>query len=146
MVKKTITYVDYNGQKRTEDHFFHFSQAELAELEFSVDGGLTGLITKIINSVDQTKLIALFKEMIMKSYGIKSDDGKRFIKSKEISESFSQTPAYSMLFMELATNDEEGAKFVNALLPEVIKDKTEVENEVQKIKNSIEDKEVGISD
>ena len=112
MLKKTITYTDYNGVERTEDFYFHFSKAELAEMEMGTAGGYAEMIKKIIAAQDAPTLIKIFKEIVLKAHGIKSDDGKRFMKSPEIAEAFSQTEAYSQLFMELATNSDAAAKFV----------------------------------
>lgn len=123
MLKKTITYTDYNGTERTEDFYFNLSKAELMEMEMSRTGGLAETITKIINAQDQPAIIKLFKELILKAYGVKSDDNKRFIKSEEISKAFSETPAYSELFMELATDDKAAAKFVEGIVPADISQK-----------------------
>lgn len=117
MLKKTITYVDYNGAERTEDFYFNLSKAEVMEMEMSTSGGLAEMIKKIVASQDAPAIIKIFKDLILKSYGEKSPDGKRFIKSEEIATSFSQTEAYSQLFMELATNADEAAKFVNGIIP-----------------------------
>jgi len=117
MLKKTITYTDYDGNKRTEDFYFNLSKAEVAEMEMSAEGGLTKTLEKIVAEQDGKRIIEMFKDLILKAYGEKSLDGKRFIKSKELSEAFSQTEAYSELFMELATNAEASAAFVNGIIP-----------------------------
>lgn len=117
MLKKKITYVDYNGVERTEEFLFNLTQAEVTEMELSTPGGLVETINKIVESKDGKEIISLFKEIILKSYGEKSPDGRRFVKSKELSDAFSQTEAYSILFMELATNAELSAAFVNAIVP-----------------------------
>lgn len=117
MLKKTITYTDYDGVERTEDFFFNLSKAEIAEMELSNYGGMERLIQQIAMTQDRKRLIDLFKEIILKSYGEKSQDGRRFIKSKELSEAFSQTEAYSELFMQLATNTDAAAAFVNGIMP-----------------------------
>jgi len=119
MIKKTIKYTDYNGVERTEDYYFNLSKAEIAEMEMSTEGGLAESIKKIVNAQDTPAVIKLFKSLILKAYGEKSADGKRFIKSEELATAFSQTEAYSELFMELATNDKEAAKFVNGIIPAV---------------------------
>ena len=113
MLKKTINYVDYNGVERKEDFYFNLTKAEVTEMELSVDGGLSQMIEQLVNAKDNKQIIALFKEIILKAYGEKSADGRRFIKSKELSEAFSQTEAYSELFVELALNEDEAAKFIN---------------------------------
>lgn len=117
MLKKTITYVDYNDVERTEDYYFNLSKAELMEMELSIAGGLSETIDKIIKTKDTPSLVKIFKELVLKAYGVKSPDGKRFIKSDELREEFSQTEAYSQLFMELATNAEAAAAFVNGIIP-----------------------------
>lgn len=117
MLKKSITYTDYEGVERTEDFYFNLSKAELVEMEFGVDGGLQKKIDKIVQSRDSKEIISLFKDIILRSYGVKSDDGKRFIKSKELADEFSQTEAYSELFMALASDDKEAADFINGIVP-----------------------------
>lgn len=117
MLKKTITYKDYNGVERTENHYFNLTKAEVMEMEMSTTGGLAEKIQKIVDAKDTPSIIKVFKELILKAYGVKSDDGKRFIKSEQISTEFAQTEAYSILFMELATNADEASKFVNGIVP-----------------------------
>lgn len=117
MLKKTITYIDYDGNERTEDFYFNLSKAEIMEMELSMPGGMAQMLNKIVAAQDGEKIIKTFKEIILKAYGEKSPDGKRFIKSEELSTAFSQTEAFSKLFVELATNAEEAAKFVNGIIP-----------------------------
>ena len=117
MLKKTIAYEDYNGNKREEDHYFNLTKAEITEMEMSTTGGFAEMIQRVVAAQDAPSIIKIFKDLILKSYGVKSPDGKRFIKSKELSEEFSQTEAYSQLFMELATDADSAAKFVNGIIP-----------------------------
>ena len=117
MLKKTITYTDYNGVERKEDFYFNLSKAEVMEMELSTTGGLAEMIKRIVAAQDQPAIIKVFKDLILKAYGEKSPDGKRFIKSPELSDAFAQTEAYSILFMELATNAEAAAAFVNGIIP-----------------------------
>lgn len=117
MIKKTITYNDYNGVERTEDFYFNLSKAEVMEMELSTTGGLAEMIKRVVAAQDQPAIIKIFKDLILKAYGEKSADGKRFIKSDEIAIAFSQTEAYSVLFMELATDADAAAKFVNGIVP-----------------------------
>lgn len=118
MLKKTITFTDYNGVERTEDFYFNLSKAEVMEMELSTTGGLAEMINKIVSAQDTPSIVKVFKDIILKAYGEKSPDGRRFIKSEELSEAFSQTEAYSELYMELSTNAEAAAKFVNEILPD----------------------------
>ena len=120
MLKKIITYTDYNGIERTEPFYFNLSKAELMEMELGVTGGMTEMLDKTITAKDAPSLMKTFKEMIMKAYGVKSDDGKRLIKSEELSIAFTQTEAYSVLFMELITDDKAAADFVNGIIPNEI--------------------------
>lgn len=117
MLKKTMTYTDYNGVTRTEDFYFNLTQAEVAEMEMSVDGGLVEMINRITAAKDGRQIIALFKDVILRAYGVKSDDGRRFIKNQEVRDAFAQTEVYSDLFMELATNSESAAAFVAGIIP-----------------------------
>lgn len=122
MLQKSIKYVDYNGVEREETFLFNLTKAELMEMELGTTGGLTGMIQKIIQTKDQPSIIKIFKELILKAYGEKSADGKRFIKTDEhgnpLSRAFSETEAYSNLFMELSTDDKAAAAFVNGIIPE----------------------------
>ena len=117
MLKKTIKYTDYDGNEREEDFYFNLNKAEVTEMELSKQVGLSEYIKRIVAAQDAPSLIELFKELICKSYGEKSLDGKRFVKSKELTEEFTQTEAYAELFVELASNAEEATKFVNGIMP-----------------------------
>lgn len=124
MLKKSIKYTDYNGVERDEIFYFNLSKAEIVEMELSAKGGLSEQLKAIIASDDEQKIIETFKKIILKAYGVKSEDGKRFIKSKELQEEFSQTEAYSELFMELSTQTEAAAEFINGIVPVEARDAT----------------------
>ena len=117
MLKETIKYTDYNEVERTEDFYFNLSKAELMEMELSTVGGLTEMITKIVNEKNAPAIVKIFKDLVLKAYGVKSADGKRFIKSDELRAEFEQTEAYSILFMKLATDADAAARFVNGIVP-----------------------------
>ena len=117
MLKERIKYTDYDGNEREEDFYFNLNETECAELNWSVGGGLQAFIQKIIDERDQTKIIAYFKEFLLKSYGEKSLDGKRFMKSEEISKAFSETEAFNVLFIKLGSDADYAAKFVEQVLP-----------------------------
>jgi hypothetical protein len=117
MLKKTVTYVDYNGMERTEDFYFNLSKAEVAEMELSVEGGFSKMLEEIVACKDNVRIVNIFKQMVLKAYGEKSADGRRFVKSEEISQAFAQTEAYSEIFMELALNTDAAAAFVNGIMP-----------------------------
>lgn len=117
MLKKTITYSDYNGVERTEDFYFNLSKAEIMEMEMGTTGGLAEMITRIVQAQDAPAIIRIFKDLVLKAYGEKSADGKRFIKSEELATGFAQTEAYSILFMELATDADAASKFINGIVP-----------------------------
>lgn len=117
MFTKTITYIDYDNNKRTEDFLFNLSKAEIIRMEFSETGGMEKMINKIIAEQDNKKLMNLFENIILKAYGEKSADGKRFIKSEELSTNFKQTEAYSELLVELLTNEAAATEFINKIIP-----------------------------
>lgn len=121
MFTKTVTYKDYNGNTRTETHYFNFTEAELAEMEMSAEGGFAARVQRIMDANNKPELIQIIKKFILDAYGIKSDDGRRFMKSDEIRQAFIENPAYSEIFMELATNAEAAADFVNRVAPEGIR-------------------------
>lgn len=133
MLKKTITYTDYNGVERTEDKYFNLSKAEIMEMEMSTAGGFAEMVQGIVKAQDAPAIMKIFKDIILKSYGEKSPDGKRFIKSKELSDEFSQTEAYSDLFMELCTNAEASAAFINGIIPADVAEKAAAEASVSGI-------------
>jgi hypothetical protein len=118
VLAKVVTYTDYDGNERIETFRFNLTQAELTEMELSSSGGFSKHIEKIIAEKDNLRIVGLFKELILKAYGVKSDDGKRFMKSPELREAFAETEAYSILFMELATNSDAAAAFVNGIIPQ----------------------------
>lgn len=118
MIKKTVKYNDYNGIERTEDHYFHLNEAEVMELEMSINGGLSTMIDRVIAAQDGATIMKVFKDIILRAYGVKSDDGRRFIKNQEVRDSFVQTEAYSIIFMELVTDAKKAAEFVNGIIPE----------------------------
>lgn len=117
MLKKTITYIDYNGTTRKEDFYFNLTQAEVTELEVSVEGGLVEQINRIVAAQNGKVIIETFKDIILRAYGEKSPDGRRFIKNQEVRDAFAQTEAYSNLFMELATDAKAASEFVNGIVP-----------------------------
>lgn len=119
MLKKTITYIDFNGVERTEDFYFNLTKAEIAEMELEVPGGMTTMIERITKTQDTPSLIKVFKDLILRSYGKKSDDGRRFIKNAELIDEFKDSEAYSELFMELATDADAAAAFVNGITPKI---------------------------
>jgi len=119
MLKKTITYADYDGNQRTEDFYFNLNKAELAEMEMSYDGGLVKMIEKIVSAQDSKRIVEIFKDLILRAYGEKSSDGRRFVKTSELRDSFAQMEAYSELFMELASSAEAAAAFVNGITPTI---------------------------
>ena len=117
MFKKEITYTDYNGTERTETFYFNLSKAELAEMQLSASGGFESYIQSIIEAKDAASMVKIFKDVILMSYGEKSPDGKRFIKNAEVRDSFAQTEAYSVLFMELVSDDKAASAFINGIMP-----------------------------
>ena len=123
MIKKTVTFKDLNGKERTETHYFHFYEAEIMEMELSVEGGFSARVQKMIDAQDQPSLIAAIKKFVLDAYGVKSDDGRQFIKNDAVRAAFVQSPAYSKIFMELVLNDVVAAEFVKGVVPDDMKGK-----------------------
>jgi hypothetical protein len=117
VLKKTITYKNFNDEEVSEDFYFHLSQSDLVELEMSHSGGLSTSMQRIIAAEDNDSLIKEFKIIILKAYGKRSDDGRRFIKNQALREEFESTGAYSALFMELITNTDAAIEFTNGVIP-----------------------------
>lgn len=117
MLKKTIEFTDYNGEKRKEDYYFNLSKAELMEMELSTSGGFAEMLQRLVDTQNVPEIMKIFKQIVMKSYGVKSPDGKRFIKSEELSKEFTETEAYSEMFMELLTDPDAAAAFINGIVP-----------------------------
>lgn len=136
MRKETITYTDYNNVIRTEDFFFNLNEAELTALQYGVDGGLKEMLERIMKSNDNKQIMACFHELIAKSYGEKSPDGRRFVKSKELSEAFMQTEAYNELMLRFMTDANYSAEFINDVLADVMK-RTEERNAKKGENNTI---------
>nr|DAO14375.1 MAG TPA: hypothetical protein [Caudoviricetes sp.] len=117
MVKKTITYTDYNGTERTEDFYFNLTEAEVTELNLSMEGGMQAYIQKIVDAKSQLELVKLFKKIVLMSYGKKSLDGRLFVKNDDITAEFLAHPAYSQIYMELVTDEKKASEFVNGIIP-----------------------------
>jgi hypothetical protein len=117
MLKKTITYTDYNDKERTEDFYFNLTKAEVMEMEMTTTGGLAEQIAKIVAANDAPSIIKVFKDLVLKAYGEKSPDGRRFMKNDDIRTAFSETEAYSIIFMDLSQNTQAAVDFVNGIIP-----------------------------
>jgi len=118
MLKKTITYTDYEGNERTEDFYFNYSKAEVIEMELKRAGGFAKQLERIVQTIDSEKLVVEFKEFVLGAYGEKSADGKRFIKTQELRDAFSQTEAYSKIYLEFFTDKDAAPNFVNGVIPQ----------------------------
>ncbi len=123
MIKKTVTYTDLNGNTRTESFYFHYYESEILEMEMSVEGGFKERIQRIIDAQDQPSLMREIKKFVLSAYGVKSEDGKRFIKNDEVKAAFEQCPAYSKIFMELVMDDKVASEFVKGVVPADMSDR-----------------------
>lgn len=117
MLKKPITFRNLDGETVTETHYFHLTEAEVIEAEYEIDGGLTTYIQRVVDAQNEREIIAVYKKLLLLAYGKRSEDGKRFIKNDELRLEFTQNPAYSALFMELATDHKAAAEFTNGIMP-----------------------------
>lgn len=122
MYKITETFEDFNGNKRTEDFYFNFMESELTHMQFKTKGGLAGTINKIIATQDTPGLIDIFEELLQKSFGEKTADGRGFHKSPELLQSFMETEAYSQIYMRLATDNKAAQDFINNVVPKKMQD------------------------
>lgn len=118
MITITETYTDFNGTQRTEDFLFHFNQAELMEMEMSEEGGFSARVQRIINCNSQPELIKVIKKFVLDAYGVKSPDGRRFMKNDELRRSFEECPTYSKIFMRLVTDSNAAADWINKVVPD----------------------------
>lgn len=123
MVIKKIKYKDFNGVEREEEFMFNLTEAEITEMELMTEGGLSDSIKKIIAAQNTPQIIETFKNLLLKSYGQKSADGRLFIKNEKLTEEFTQTNAYSQFFMELATDDKAAIAFINGIIPESMRER-----------------------
>lgn len=119
MIKWKIKYVDYNGETQEEDFYFNLNKAEVMEMNLNANGAYAEYLQRIVDQRDGKKIAEEFRNLILTSYGEKSPDGRRFIKTAEKTEEFMQTEAYSELYMELATNPDSATKFITGVLPKV---------------------------
>nr|DAE07407.1 MAG TPA: hypothetical protein [Siphoviridae sp. ct8M020] len=117
MFKKTITYTDYDGNERTEDFRFNLSKAEYVMFENSVIGGMSKEIERAMAMQNGPRILEIFKDLVDRSYGVKTADGRRFMKSPELLQEFRETEAYVNLFMELVTDPEAGKAFLRGVSP-----------------------------
>ena len=135
MLTKTITYQDFDGNDITEEFCFNLTKSELTKMQLSKDGGLAEWLERMIKSRNNKEIMNAFEQILLKSYGIRSDDRKRFIKSEEISREFQQTNAYDILFMELIENETKMADFINAVMPKEVSEKVKERPIEEKIDN-----------
>lgn len=118
MLKETIKYTDYNGLEREEDHYFNLTEAEIIDMDMNMSGGLRAMLEAAISAQDAKTLYTVFKDILFKSYGRKSIDGRRFEKSEELSTEFMQTEAYNVLIKRLLKDDVKAADFIKGILPQ----------------------------
>lgn len=117
MLKKTITYTDFNGEERTEDFYFNLTKADLIKKEMMTKGGYRERLESVGKSNNGALIMSVFTELIQDSYGIKSEDGKHFAKSPEIAQDFMQSAAYDTFFMKLVTDADEAIAFTRGIMP-----------------------------
>lgn len=144
MLKKEITYEDFDGNQVTDILYFNLNRTEMIEMEVSYEGGLEAALKRIIESKDNKNLIGEFKKIILASYGVKSEDGKRFIKNDKLREDFTQTAAFDALFMDLATNENAAANFIIGIVPKDFAkpdEKAELAQKTATVLSTVENKE-----
>lgn len=137
MLKRNITYTDFDGNEVTETFYFNISKPELIEMEVDVDGGMAKMLERIIAANSSKEIIQTFKKIILASYGVRSEDGKRFIKNEQLREEFSQMAAYHQLFLDLSMNSEAAADFIKGVIPQDMVGAIEEAEAVEKAKNAV---------
>lgn len=124
MFTKTIKYTDYEGNERTRECRFHLSKVDLIEMNFSAAGGMEKVIKRIIDTQDMQKMLEIFKDLILKSYGELSDDGNQFVRvrnGRRLADDFAETAAYEALYMELVTDEKAATEFINGIIPQQLR-------------------------
>lgn len=132
MYKKTVTYKDFNGVERTESYYFNLNQVELMKMEVGTTGGFVEMVQRVIDAKDAPEILRVFEDLVLKAYGVKSDDGKRFEKSDKLTAEFASSAAYPIIYMEFATNADSAAEFVKGIIPADLSDKLPASAEVTK--------------
>lgn len=122
MLKKTITFTNFNDEECTDDFYFNLTEAELALMDASRSGGMQAYLERIVRQKDITKIAEEFQALIRKAYGVKSDDGRRFIKSEQLSDEFEQTNAYSELVVEILSDEAAAAAFISGIMPKKLQE------------------------
>lgn len=117
MIIETVTYENYYGEKKTKDLYFHLTKPELVDLQVSETEGLDKYIKRISASESQKEIVEVFKKIVKMAYGVVSPDGDRFMKNQEVKDAFLESPAYEAVYMRLATDEKEAAKFINGIMP-----------------------------
>lgn len=117
MLKKQVTYKDYDGNDKTTTLYFHLNKFEWLELETYTKGGLIENLKHAIETGNAKKTIDILKKIILRSYGEKDPETGSFEKSDDIAIRFSKTDAFSELFYELAYNEEAAQSFFMGLIP-----------------------------
>lgn len=128
MLKEKIKYVDYNGLEREEEFYFNLNKVELVELQLNTPGGFDKKLSEAIEKQDIPSIVSIVKDLVIKSYGVKSEDGKRFIKSKDLTDSFVQSEAYNTLFMKIVSDADYATKFINSIIPVIEEVKPQIPN------------------
>lgn len=149
MVAKKITYTDFTGKEITEVFYFNLTQVELAEMNLNIDGGFDQLSDRFKQKPDAAQMVDIFKALMHKAVLEKTPDGKRYVKSKEISDSFVASDAYSQLFIEmiLSENSDNVLNFLSKVITRksgdaginVAEIKAQAEADMKDVAKSLED-------
>lgn len=131
MLKKRIEYEDFDGNKRSEDFYFNLTKTEMTLAQASIDGGLVNRLQKITDAQNVPEIVKTFVELVDMAYGVKSDDGKRFVKNTELLEEFKSTNAYDQLFMEVLADPKEAVNFIIGIMPNDIGEKVKSDPDLQ---------------
>lgn len=138
MFKTTINYVDFDGVSREEDLYFNLTKMEMMDLELSVEGGFSNKLQELLNNNNSFEMFEIIKTFINKSYGVKSDDGRKFIKNDEVLNDFLQSAVYDEFVTSLITNEDNMNSFIIGIMPPIPNTLSGVDNNGDTIDNKAE--------
>ena len=130
MLKKTVNYVNFDGKERSKDLYFHLTQTELTEIALDLPDNISeifaetpGTVTdevtdRIMKELGNKGIFGFLKKLVLKSYGVRDEDGGYFDKSDEITRKFEHSLAFDTVMMELTRDEKAALDFINSIIPQ----------------------------
>lgn len=152
MIKRTVTYEDFNGVTHTEDLYFNLTKTEMSkivleEAKFDPDGNqdeesmnaFSDRLREIGRSGDGKKIIDMFEWLLKISYGEKSEDGRRFVKNDEVYEDWRYSASYDQFWQDLMLSETgDMVEFINGIIPADLMKAAENDPEFQSHRKALE--------